>query len=103
MSAPSRRLTVTIDELVLHGFDRRDADRIVDAIRTELSAAVAAWAPAAGAGVAHLDAGSVTVPPGSAPGLVGVAVARRIGRALPEHGGSGPADTKHQAAGEGKP
>ena len=109
MSAPARRVTVTIDELVLHGFDRRDADRIADAIRTELSAALEGWGPPAGASLARLDAGSVTIPPGPAPDLVGGAVARRSGRGLrgrgggaPGHRGGAPAAAKHQSAGEGK-
>jgi hypothetical protein len=82
MSAVARRVTVTIDQLILHGFDRGDAAGIAGAIRAELAAVLAHWAPAAGASVARLDAGSVTVPPGAAPAQVGGAVARRIGRGL---------------------
>lgn len=85
MSGP-RRITVNIDELVLHGFDQRDGVRIADAIRAELGTAVEGFAPAAGASVARLDAGSITVAPGSAPDLVGRAVAQRIGHALPGEG-----------------
>jgi hypothetical protein len=99
MSAPARRVTVTIDELVLHGFDRRDAEGIADAIRTELSATLEGWVPTAGASVARLDAGSLTVRPGAAPASVGGAVARRITRDLP---GGERAGAKHQSAEEGK-
>jgi hypothetical protein len=86
MSAAGRRITVNIDELILHGVDRKDAGRLAESIRTELAAVLAAaaagWAPDARAGVARLDAGSVTISPGSAPEVAGQAVARRIGAAL---------------------
>jgi hypothetical protein len=88
MNTAPRRITVTIDELVLHGFDQRDGARIADAIRAELSGAIEGWAPATGASVTRLDAGSVTVAPSAAPDLVGRAVARRIGHALPQPGRS---------------
>jgi len=101
MSATARRITVTIDELVLDGFDRRDRDRIADAIRAELTAAVGDWAPPAGASLTHLDAGSFTVLPDAAPGLVGRGIAQRISGALPAQGARVRAARQDLTAAEG--
>ena len=88
MSSPARRIEVVIDELVLHGFDPRHGERIADAVRVELAAALEGWSPAAADGAARIDAGSFTVPAGAPPAVVGRGTARQVGQILhPATGG----------------
>jgi hypothetical protein len=82
MSSPARRIEVVIDELVLHGFDPRHRERIADAVRAELAAALEGWSPAAGDSLARIDAGSFTVPAAAPPAIVGRGAARRVGQIL---------------------
>jgi hypothetical protein len=82
MSAPSRRIEVVIDELVLHGFDARHGQGIAEAVQAGLAATLDGWSPAAGVTVAELEAGSFTVPAAAPPPVVGRAVARQIGQLL---------------------
>jgi hypothetical protein len=82
MSGPARHIEVVIDELVLHGFDSRDRDRIAEAVRAELAAALEGWSPAAGNSAARIDAGSFTVPAATPPAAVGQGAARQVGQIL---------------------
>jgi hypothetical protein len=82
MSGPARHIEVTIDELVLHGFDPRHRERIADAVRSELAAALEGWSPAAGNSADRVDAGSFTVPAGALPVVVGRSAARQVGQIL---------------------
>jgi len=54
MSARPGRIEVVIDELVLHGFEARQRDGIVAALRAELAAALEGWTRATGTSVDHL-------------------------------------------------
>ena len=92
MSSRARRIEVVIDELVLHGFDPRHRERIADAVRAELAAVLEGWSPAAGDGVARVDAGSFTVPAGAPPAVVGRGAARQVGQIL-HHGVAGGAES----------
>ena len=77
-----RQIQVDIDELVLHGFDRRDRHAIADAVRSELAASLVDWQPSEGRTDAYLDAGSFALPAGSLPAGVGRGVATQIRQAM---------------------
>jgi hypothetical protein len=78
------RVSVRIDELVLHGFDPRDRLAIGAAVERELARLLAAEGPGAGrVGADRVDGGSFAVASDAAPGGVGVEIARAI------HGGLG--------------
>ena len=77
-----------VEELVLHGFARRDRAAIGDALRGELARLIAEGGVPAGlqaaSGAASLDGGSFRAQPGQRPAEVGAAVARSIyGNARP--------------------
>ncbi len=82
MSGRARHIEVTIDELVLHGFDPRHRERIADAVRAELATALEGWTLAAGASAARIDAGSFTLPAAAPPAAVGRGTARQVGQIL---------------------
>jgi hypothetical protein len=88
MSDRPRRIEVTIDELVLHGFEPRHRERIAEAVRSELAEALAGWNPTTGADDAHLDGGSFSVPADASPAAVGRGVARQVAQRLPGGGRS---------------
>jgi hypothetical protein len=71
-----------VEELVLHGFARRDRAAIGDALRGELARLIAEGGVPAGLGAADgaasLDGGSFRASPGQRPAQVGAAVARAI-------------------------
>lgn len=71
-----------VEELVLHGFARRDRQAIGDAVRGELARLIAERGLPAGLaaadGAASLRGGSFRAAPGQRPAEVGAAVARAI-------------------------
>lgn len=73
---------LTIERLVLRGFDEAAASAIGDALRDELERLLAEGGipPALGATghVAHLDAGRVELDPGAEPHAIGARLARRL-------------------------
>jgi hypothetical protein len=89
----ARRIEVSIDELVLHGFDPSSRDEIASSVRAELAAALVGWMPRQRADVGRVDGGSFDVPTAAGPTVVGRGAARAIGKALiagaasPEHRG----------------
>ena len=79
-------IELVIDELVLHGFDRRDQYRIGQAIQHELTNLLSR-----AEGVSSLDrdqerarvnAGTVHVPEGAQPSVVGTNVAQAVYRGI---------------------
>jgi hypothetical protein len=87
MTAP--RIELHIEELVLHGFERRDRHAIADAFELELSRLLSAQiaeqglspALAHNAESAHLDAGAIHVAAHSKPSSIGAQLAQAV------HGG----------------
>jgi hypothetical protein len=79
-------IEISIDELTLHGLDPRHGGVFVDALRTELAAALTGWRPATPGGSVRerLDLGELAIPRGAAPAQVGRAVGAGIARALRE-------------------
>lgn len=79
-------IELVIDELVLHGFERKDRHRIGQAIQDELmrllSGAENVSPFRTSQEVAHVDAGSVRVPQGAAPSVVGSQVAQAVYRGI---------------------
>lgn len=73
-------LTLTIDELVVHGLDRRGARRLAGALERELVRLVERHGlpPRLGGGAAELALDPLTVGEGASPGEVGRAVAAAI-------------------------
>lgn len=77
----SPAVEVSIDELVLHGFERRDRDALVRGLEHELSRLVAESPPGFFGHertIDHLDAGTVTLPAPSDPHAAGVGAARAV-------------------------
>jgi hypothetical protein len=79
-------IELVIDELSLHGFDRRDRDRIVEAIQDELTSLLSGSAnnsPFSTSGhVDRIDAGTMRVPQGASPAVVGSQVAQAVYRGI---------------------
>ena len=71
-----------VEELVLHGFARRDRQAIGEALRGELARLIAERGLPAGLsaadGAASLDGGAFRASPGQRPAEVGAAVANAI-------------------------
>jgi hypothetical protein len=84
VAVSDRAVNVRIDELVLHGFDPRDRLAIGAAVERELARLMASEGdPGRLAGADRVDGGSFGVARDTAPGAVGVKIARAI------HGGLG--------------
>ncbi len=81
-----RRLSLHVDELVLHGFAGADRHRIGMAAERELTRLLAErgvpGSPRRGREMASIDAGTVALPPGASPWIVGAAIARAVYRGL---------------------
>lgn len=83
MSTPPR-ITVRIDELVLHGLPREQRHAVAEAFETELARLCEeSGAPLAGgrSEVPRLDLGTLHLSPGTPPSRIGRMVARKL------HGG----------------
>lgn len=78
------RLELHIDDLVLHGIAPGQRHEIASAMEDELSRLLLEGGPGAAGSrsVPRLDAGTVTMPPGAAPSLVGRDIARAVHRGL---------------------
>jgi hypothetical protein len=94
------RLDLHIGELVLHGVDAGDRERLAEDIERELARRLAEGglpAALAAGGSVHLDGADLALPAGSPPGEVAAAIAReahgqlRDRWAAPERPGPAPA------------
>ena len=81
-----RRLSLHVDELVLHGFANADRHRIGMAAERELTRLLAdrgvPGAPRRDREKASVDAGTVALSPGASPRDIGAAIARAVYRGL---------------------
>ena len=76
-------IRVTIDELILNGFNPADRHRIAAALEIELSQLLTAEGlPAQGLETARLDGGQFRFPAAPKPETIGAAIARNVHGAL---------------------
>lgn len=90
-SEPS--IELQIDELVLHGFSRRDGVRIANAVEREiaklLSAREVGALPSRSVALDRVDAGAIRLSGNERPGAVGSRIAERVVGQLPIPPGGG--------------
>lgn len=79
MTTP-RRISLHIDELVLHGVPSAHREQVGEAVRQELTRLLAQGGipPGLSGAVPRLDAGSVQLTPGAAPDAMGAQVAQAV-------------------------
>jgi hypothetical protein len=77
----ARSIEIEIDELALSGFTEGDRDRVAEALKQELTLAVASGVPVVSGASAALRIG-YQVDPGASPRQVGRAAARAIAKEL---------------------
>jgi len=76
------KIDVSIEELILHGFPAADRYRISEALQHELSRLFTSEGPPpslqSSGSIESMEAGSIRLPPGGSPRMVGAQVARAV-------------------------